>query len=155
MAIVAATFFFLLPRIADYREVWDVVKTLSWEWLAVFAVVALCLSIVGVYGVVAGVVNHSMRELGIRIALGATPRQIQAMVVGQGLTLVAAGLAIGLAGALATTRLMRELLFGVAPADPLTFSAIVLVLGASALAAAYVPARRAARIDPVESLRAE
>ena len=123
--------------------------------LTVFAIAALALAIVGIYGVMAGLVSQGVRELGIRMALGATPREIRGLVVHQGLALVVAGLAIGLGGALALTRFMRGLLFAVTPSDPATFAAIALVLGATALLATYVPARRASRLDLIESLRAE
>jgi predicted permease len=123
--------------------------------LTLFAAIALGLALVGVYGVFAGLVSQGVRELGIRMALGATPRAIRALVVRQALTLVAAGLTLGLAGALVLTRFMRGLLFGVMPSDPLTFTAIAMVLGATALLAAYLPARRAARLDLVASLRSD
>jgi predicted permease len=123
--------------------------------LTLFASIALGLSLVGIYGVVAGLVAHGTRELGIRLALGATPQQIRAMVVRQGVALVVAGVAGGLAGAFALGRFMSGLLFAVPPADPLTFGAIAVLLGATAVVAADVPARRAARIDPIESLRGE
>ena len=123
--------------------------------LSLFAALALGLSLIGIYGVIAGLVAQGTRELGIRMALGATPRQVRALVLGQGLPMVLAGLTLGLAGAFALTRFMRGLLFAVVPADPLTFSAIALLLGATALAATYLPARRAARIDPIESLRSD
>jgi len=100
-------------------------------------------------------VSQGRRELGIRMALGATPGQIRALVVGQGSRMVAAGLALGLAGALVVTRFMRGLLFDVMPADPLTFAAIAVTLGATGLLASYVPARRAARIDLIKSLRSD
>ena len=123
--------------------------------LTLFASIALGLSLVGTYGVVAGLVAQGTRELGIRLAPGATPQQIRALVVRQGVALVVGGVAGGLAGAFALGRFMSGLLFAVPPGDPLTFGAIAVLLGATALVAADVPARRAARIDPVESLRGE
>jgi ABC-type antimicrobial peptide transport system permease subunit len=123
--------------------------------LSLFASIAVVLSVVGIYGVVAGLVSQGTRELGIRMALGATPRQIRALVVRQGVAMALAGVTLGLAGAFALTRFMRGLLFGVQPSDPLTFSATAVLLGATALLATYVPARRASRLDLIESLRSE
>ena len=123
--------------------------------LGVFAGVALVLAAVGIYGVMAYLVNQGTRELGIRIALGATERGILAMVVRQGMILALTGVAAGLAGAIALTRFLRSLLFGVDATDPLTFAGIALLLAAIALLASYIPARRAARIDPIISLRCE
>ena len=123
--------------------------------LGFFAVVALALGVIGIYGVMAYLVNQGVREIGIRIALGATQRDILRLVVRQGMVLALAGTGIGLAGALALTRLMQSLLFSVNAADALTFSAVPLLLIATALIACYIPARRAARVDPMISLRCE
>jgi ABC-type antimicrobial peptide transport system permease subunit len=100
-------------------------------------------------------VSQGTRELGIRLALGASPRDLLALVVRQGMVVTVAGVMIGLALAFAVTRLMRGLLFGVHATDPLTFTAIAGILTLVALLASYVPARRAARIDPSISLRSE
>jgi predicted permease len=123
--------------------------------LALFACMALALASIGTYGVMAYLVNQGTREIGIRMALGATQSGIVSLVVRKGMALALSGVAAGLAGAFALTRLMRSLLFGVGPADPLTFIAISLFLTAIALLASYLPAQRAARIDPVVSLRYE
>jgi len=123
--------------------------------LTLFAVVALALAASGVYGVMAYLVSQGTRELGIRLALGAAPRDLLTLVIRQGLVVALSGTGLGLAGALILTRFMRALLFGVRPTDPLTFGAIAVVLTCVALAACSVPARRAARIDPIVSLRAE
>jgi predicted permease len=123
--------------------------------LALFACLALCLATIGTYGTISYLVAHGTREIGIRMALGASPRGVRALVVRQGMLMAAVGLGIGLAGAFALTRFMQALLFGVAAADPLTFAAIPLLLALVAVAASYIPARRAARIDPVVALRAE
>src|SRR5579872_574534 len=123
--------------------------------LAVFACVALALATIGVYGVMAYLVNQGTRELGIRIALGASQRNILSLVVRQGMVLAFSGVTIGLAAAFVLTRLMRSLLFGVEATDPITFAGISLLLAAIALLACYVPAQRAARIDPLISLRCE
>ena len=123
--------------------------------LGIFASVALALSTHGIYGVMAYLVNQGTRELGIRIALGASPGNILNLVVGQGMVLAFAGVAIGLAAAFPLTRLIRSLLFGVEAFDPITFAAISLLLVIIALLASYFPARRAARTDPLISLRCE
>jgi predicted permease len=121
--------------------------------LALFAVVALGLASVGIYGVLAYLVNHGTREIGIRLALGATPRGILRMVLRHGMTVAAVGTGIGVAGALAVARAMESLLFGIAPVDLPTFTTVCLVLLGVAAIGSYVPARRAARIDPAVSLR--
>ncbi len=123
--------------------------------LGLFAVLALMLATVGIYGVMSYVVTQRAREIGIRLALGATPRGILGLVVRQGMRLTLAGVGIGLLGAFAITRLMSSLLFGVGTMDPFTFGAIAMLLSAVALIAIYVPAQRAARIDPMISLRCE
>jgi predicted permease len=121
--------------------------------LAAFAAVALLLATVGIYGLISFSVGQRARELGIRAALGATPRQLRRMVVGQGLRLTAIGVFIGAAGSIALTRYMKSLLFGVTPVDPLTISCACVLLVLVAVLAALFPARRAARSDPAEVLR--
>lgn len=123
--------------------------------LSAFAALALALATIGVYGVIAYLVNQGTRELGIRIALGASQKNILALVLRQGMALALTGVAIGVAAALALTRLMQSLLFGVKTTDALTFAAIPLLLTAVALATSLIPASRAARIDPMVSLRNE
>jgi predicted permease len=123
--------------------------------LALFACVALALATIGTYGVMAYLVNQGTREIGIRIALGATQMGIVRLVVWKGMALALSGVAAGLAGAFALSRLMRSLLFGVSPADPLTFVAISLLLALVTLLASYIQAHRAAHIDPIVSLRYE
>jgi predicted permease len=123
--------------------------------LALFAALALGLAVIGIYGVMAYFVTQGTRELGIRMALGASPGAILLLVVGHGAIVAALGLAVGLGGALALGRFMDSLLFGVGAADPLTFTAIPAALAMVALLACYLPARRAARIDPTVSLRSE
>ena len=123
--------------------------------LGVFASVALALATIGIYGVMAYLVNQGTRELGIRIALGASPRNILTLVVRQGMALALAGVTIGWAAAFPLTRLIRSLLFGVDTTDPITFAAIPFLLAIVALLACYIPAQRAARIDPLISLRCD
>jgi predicted permease len=121
--------------------------------LTIFAVLAAGLAAVGIYGVIAFLVAHGTREVGIRIALGATPRGIGLLVLRHGLAIAAVGLGLGVAGAFVVTRLMRSLLFGVGAADPTTYLAVAVFVAATALLASYIPARRAARLDPMRSLR--
>jgi predicted permease len=123
--------------------------------VSLFAVLALALTSVGVYGVIAYLVAQGRREIGIRMALGATERAVLGLVLREGMTVAFYGGVIGLAAAFGLTRLMESLLFGVSGTDPLTFATVALVLTGTALIASYVPARRAARIDPLVSLRAE
>ncbi|MCA1648824.1 MAG: FtsX-like permease family protein [Acidobacteria bacterium] len=123
--------------------------------LSMFAVLALALATIGIYGVMAYLVNQGSREIGIRIALGATPSGILSLVLRQGMTVAIIGVAIGLAGAFALTRFMHSLLYDVRGTDPLTFGGISVMLTAIALLASYIATRRAARIDPITSLRSE
>jgi len=120
-----------------------------------FGVLALVLAAVGVYGVMALIVTERSQEMGIRLAVGASPLQVVSLVVRQGLVLAAAGIAIGLAAAVALTPFMRGVLYGVAPADPVALATVPLLLLAVALLACAVPAVRAMRVDPVEGLRVE
>ena len=123
--------------------------------LAAFSSVALLLSAVGLYGVIAYAVTQRTREVGIRLALGATPRSVTSLVVRSGLNVTGVGVILGVAAAVGGTRVLSGMLYGVSPGDPMTFAAIVALVVAIALTACYVPARRAARIDPTEALRAE
>ena len=117
--------------------------------LSAFAGVALLLASIGLYGVLAYFVTQHRNEIGIRLALGATPGRILLLVLGKGMSLTLLGVVIGLAGSFALTRLMRTLLFGVGAADPLTFGVVAMVLSIVALLACWIPARRAARVDPM------
>jgi predicted permease len=120
-----------------------------------FGIVALALAAIGIYGILSGNVAERTREIGVRLALGASPGDILALVVRQGMTLTGLGAAIGLAGAVAATQALVTLLFGISPLDPITyFGVIALLLGVSGIAC-WVPARRAARVDPAVTLRTE
>ncbi len=164
----------LMPAIRD--EVWAVdkdqpvteVKTmdqyvadsvsprrLNATLLAIFASLALVLASVGIYGVMAYSVTQRTHEIGIRVALGAQSSDVIKLVVGHGMALVVVGVMIGLAGALALTRVMTSLLFGVSATDPITFAGVSVLLVAIALLASYIPARRATKVDPMIALRCE
>jgi putative ABC transport system permease protein len=123
--------------------------------VGIYAGLALILALIGIYGVLAYMVMQQTHEMGIRMALGAQRHQIVALVVIGGMRLVLAGAAIGLVGAWGVTRLMQGLLYGVTPGDPITFLAVTALLSGAALLACYIPALRAARIDPMAALRYE
>jgi putative ABC transport system permease protein len=124
-------------------------------YLTTFSLLALGLAALGIYGLLAYMVTQRTGDIGVRMALGAEPGSILAMVLRSGMTLVGIGLGIGIVGAFAVTRLLDSLLFGVAPTDALTFAAVVALLGVIASVACGIPAWRAARVDPMESLRCE
>jgi putative ABC transport system permease protein len=123
--------------------------------LGTFAAVAVVLAAIGVYGVLAYVVSQRTQEIGVRLAIGATPADVVALFVREGVALAAIGLAVGGIGALAAGRALTGLLFGVRATDPLTFVLVATALAVAAFCASYVPARRAARVDPMLALRAD
>ena len=123
--------------------------------MMVFAALALALTVIGLYGVISYLVNQRTQEIGIRMALGAQVHHIMQLILKHGVVLVSLGVVIGLIAAVLLTRLMAHMLYGVTATDPLTFSAIALLLTFVALVACYLPARRAAHVDPVVALRSE
>jgi len=123
--------------------------------LGAFSLLALVLAALGIYGVLSYLVTLRRQEIGIRMALGATRRDVLWLIVGHGMSLTAAGIAIGLAASWLLTESMRKLLYGVSPHDPVTYAAIALVLATIAAAASYVPGRRAVGVDPTVTLRAD
>jgi putative ABC transport system permease protein len=130
-------------------------KRLASMLLMGFALTALLLAIIGIYGVMSLNVNSRTNEFGIRLALGARPRNVLQLVIGQGMRVAIAGIGVGIVVALLLTRLLEKLLFGVAPTDPVTFVIVTAVLVGAALAASYIPARRATKVDPLVALRYE
>ncbi len=147
--------------ISDVRTMdqW-VARTLAQErfssaLLMIFAALALLLAAIGIYGVTSYAVSHRTREIGIRVALGASHTSVLRLILRQGLTLAAVGVAIGLLFAAAGSRLLENLLFGVQGLDPFTFAAACLLFIVVALVATYIPARRAALVDPMAALRAD
>ncbi|MGD0225941.1 MAG: FtsX-like permease family protein [Terriglobia bacterium] len=123
--------------------------------LSIFAFVAFLLASIGLYGLIAYSVQQRNLEFGIRVALGADPSSMYKMIVGQAMRLAVVGIVLGVAGAYGLTRLMATMLFNVKPTDPIVFTSVAVLLGAVALLASYVPARRAVRVDPAVTLRYE
>jgi len=130
-------------------------RRLSMILLSVFAGLALVLACVGIYGVISYLVGQRTHEIGVRVALGAQRTDVLRLVIGHGLRMALIGVAVGTAAALGLTRLMANQLFGVSAHDPLTFAGVAILLMSVAVAACYVPARRATRVDPMVALRCE
>jgi putative ABC transport system permease protein len=127
-----------------------------YAWLmGLFAAVATLLAMAGIYGVISYLVTLRMREFGIRMALGADTERVLLLVIRHSALLTAVGLAVGIGGAIALTRILKGALYGVAATDPLTFAAVTAVLAAATLGASLTPARRAARVEPSVALRCE
>ena len=123
--------------------------------LGIFGAIALLLAAIGIYGLMSYSVEQSAHEIGVRLALGAAKRDILSMVVSSGMKLAVVGLGVGIAAVVWAARLLTGMLFGVKPTDPATYVAVVATLGAVALLACYLPARRAMRLDPIIALRQE
>jgi len=130
-------------------------RRFNMELIGVFAATALLLAAAGLYAAIAYLVSQRTREIGIRLALGAAPRHILRLMMGQGMRLTLIGIAIGIVGAIAVTRLMRSLLFAVAPNDVMIFGISSVILIVVALLACFIPARRATKVDPLIALRYE
>ena len=147
--------------LAQVRTLGDVYKrsmartSFTLVMLAIAAAIALVLGVVGIFGVIAYAVTQRTREIGIRVALGARPVELQRMFVRHGLVLAGIGVTCGLIAAITLTRFMTSLLFGISPLDPATYVVVSVVLTTAAALASYVPAYRATGVDPVEALRSE
>jgi predicted permease len=155
-AEVSAELPVLDPRnMAEFTTLPYYPQKLGATMLAAVGIIALLLAAIGIYGAMAYAVSRRIREIGVRVALGAARRDVVRLVLGRGMRITGAGLAVGLLGALGIGQALRSQLWGISPRDPLTFGAVGLVLAAVALAACLVPARRAARVDPMVALRSE
>ena len=147
--------------LANVRPMTDVVAETTGQprfttlVMSFFAAVAFCLAGLGLYGILALAVEQRVREIGVRVALGAGRREILRLIVGRGLRLALFGVLVGIPAALALTRLMSSVLSGVETSDPVTYACVVALLGVAAFLASYLPARRALRVDPLVALRLE
>jgi putative ABC transport system permease protein len=145
---------FDIKTMAERTSVATAQARFSATLLALFAATALALAVIGIYGVMSFVVVQRTREIGIRMALGADRRQVQRLVIAEGLWLATAGTALGVGAAFALTRVLSSMLFDVKPGDPVTYLAIVIILAVAAAIASWIPARRASRVEPTVALRA-
>ncbi len=146
---------FQIRSMDEYMSLADTAPRISTALLAVFAAISMLLAALGIHGVVSYGVAQRTREFGIRMALGSTPRQLEALVVRNGIKTALLGLLVGMAGAAALASALRASLYGVAPLDPAVMAGVAALLLTVALIANYVPARRATRIDPMEALHNE
>lgn len=146
------------PRFETFSQIYSAAlgsRKFNVVLVGFFGIMALLLAAIGVFGVMAYSVSRRTREIGVRVALGARSRDVLGMILGQGLRTILIGIAIGLAGCLLLTRTLQSMLFGITATDPLTFAGVILILMMTALLACYLPARRAAKIDPMAALRYE
>jgi len=155
LPITGADFWMGFATLDQYLSSDVAPRKFNMRLLASFAGTALLLAVVGLYGVMSYIVVQRSREIAVRLAVGAQPSDVLRLALGRAMRLTLAGVAIGTLGAMLLTRLMAGLLFGVAPTDPLTFIAVMLLVAAVSLLASYLPAYRASRVDPIVTLRAE
>jgi hypothetical protein len=147
-----------LASVRTMQEIYDdslATTSFTLVMLGIAGAMATMLGLIGIYGVISYTVSQRKREIGIRVALGGEPAALRWLFVRHGMALAGFGTVIGLASAAGLTRLMKSVLFGISPVDPLTYLAVSLILAAATVLASYLPARRAAAVDPVETLRAE
>jgi putative ABC transport system permease protein len=147
-----------LANVRTLQEIYD--KSLARTsftlvMLALAGAMALLIGLVGIYGVISYAVSQRQREIGTRIAVGAQQSDVMKLVLSEGMSLILIGLGVGLAGSLVSSRFLSSLLFGVTARDPLTFAGVIILLALVALAACYIPARQATRVDPMIALRYE
>jgi putative ABC transport system permease protein len=146
------------PRFRTFAQIYSAslgTRRFNLTLVSVFAATALLLAVAGIYGVMTYSVTERRREIGVRVALGASPGQVLRLILGQGMMTTAIGVAAGILAALGLTRSLESLLFGVTPTDPVVFAGVIALLAMVATLACYLPARRATHADPMEALRQE